>query len=593
MDQPGFAALSLAAGATPPRGVAGPTRRAWWQEGGPGTGPGLRLAVWGDGAVRPSTSAVMLLCGDARSRDRRLGPESVRRVLLGPDQDLLPTLMPPFAAVTLRDAGTLVAATDGLGFRHLYSTGGPGWGAVSTSARALAALTDAPLDREALAVQTMLGWQLGTRTLFDGVTKVGPGGLVTLGDGRLVETSYASPEPEPTTLEAAVVRMREMLRGYLGAYLDDHPDAVLQLTGGQDSRLLLSAIAPARRPSVAAMTLGPPDCADQVIAGALARRCGLQHETLTLDGLDELSPAEAHELCLDAAARLELMADPLAAAALDYAELRARPGRRISGLGGELARGFYYLGPVAHEKPTMRRTLQLTRWRMFVNDAVPPDALEPEFHDWARDFTTQDVHRILAATGHGWSAATDDLYLEHRMQRWAGGTETAVCTDRVSTNPMLDDRFIATVRGLAPEDKRNSRFLARLQVALDEDLARIPLDGRPAPATMAEPGLHRAVGNARGVIRRGGRKVTQRLAGRRRPPVGGAVLAAAVVRHWRERPQLLESVATAGFFRSDWLAGVVDGTCTPEPSAVALLINLGAALAGRTAAAAESTPSYE
>jgi asparagine synthase (glutamine-hydrolysing) len=591
MNQPGFAALSLAVGAAAPRGTVGGTRGGWWQDDAAPAGPGLRVAVWGEDAVRPSTSTAMLLCGDARSRDRQLGPEAVRRVLTGPDQDLLPTLMPPFAAATLRDAETLVAATDALGFRHLYSASGPGWAAVSTSARALAALVDAPLNREALAVQTMLGWQLGTRTLFEGVTKVRPGGLVTLAGGYVVESAYSLPEPVPMTLGAAVVGTRDMLRGYLEAYLDDHPDAVLQLTGGQDSRLLLSAIPPSRRSSVAAMTLGPPDSADRVIAAALARRCGLKHETLTLDGLEELSPGEAHELCLDAAARLELMADPLATAALDFAELRANPGRRISGLGGEVARGFYYLGPVAHEKPTMRRTLQLTRWRMFVNDAVTPDALEPEFRDWARDFTTQDVHRILSATGRGWSAATDDLYLEHRMQRWAGGTETAVCTDRVSTNPMLDDRFLGAVRGLAPEDKRNSRFLARLQVALDEDLARIPLDGRPAPATMAEPGLHSAVGNARGMIRRGGRKVTQRLSGKRRPPVGGAVLGAAVVRHWRERPQLLESVAAAGLFRQDWLAAVVDGSCTPEPSAVALLINLGAALAGRTAAG--GTPSYE
>ena len=66
----------------------------------------------------------------------------------------------------------------------------------------------------------------------------------------------------------------------------------------------------------------------------------------------------------------------------------------------------------------------------------------------------------MAATGKPWLAATDDFYLSQRMQRWAGVTDTAVCLDRSVVNPMLDDRFIAIARGMAPESKRGSLFLA-------------------------------------------------------------------------------------------------------------------------------------
>ena len=89
-------------------------------------------------------------------------------------------------------------------------------------------------------------------------------------------------------------------------------------------------------------------------------------------------------------------------------------------------------------------------------------------------------------------AATDELYLDQRMQRWAGVTDTAVCFDRVASNPMLDDRFIAIARSLPPGDKRNSIFLSRLQLALDDELAHIPLDGRPAPVAYAT----RSIGNS-------------------------------------------------------------------------------------------------
>jgi len=36
--------------------------------------------------------------------------------------------------------------------------------------------------------------------------------------------------------------MADILRRWIAAYLSDHPDSVLQLTGGHDSRILLAAI---------------------------------------------------------------------------------------------------------------------------------------------------------------------------------------------------------------------------------------------------------------------------------------------------------------------------------------------------------------
>ena len=57
-----------------------------------------------------------------------------------------------------------------------------------------------------------------------------------------------------------------------------------------------------------------------MIAGDLSRRYGLVHEVLRLDGLETLSPEEADLRCVQAARRLECMADPLAHAALTFAE---------------------------------------------------------------------------------------------------------------------------------------------------------------------------------------------------------------------------------------------------------------------------------
>ncbi|SDD56318.1 hypothetical protein [Nocardioides lianchengensis] len=535
---------------------------------------GVALATWGP---ERGPEPALVLTAEARRHDRPLTPAAVRRALCGPDLPLLAEVLPPFAAVTRDDDGAVVAAVDPLGLRQLYLRRGPGWAALSSSARVLAALAPTGLDLEAVAIQSRLGWQLGRRTLFAGVEQVPAGSLLRLHGGRLDLRDVRPARPaagSASDVAATVTACRDLLRGYLAAYLDDHPDPVLQLTGGQDSRLLLSAIDPARRRGLRVLTLGVPGSPDVAIAADLARRGGMRHEVLDLAGLDDLDPATAWALTVAAADALELAADPVARAALDVAETRAEPGPRLSGLGGEVARGFYYLGLGTTSPVTARRAHRLARWRMYANEAVAPDVLAPGFAAWAAEFALDEVHRVLAADGEPWFAATDRLYLDERMQRWAGATETAVCQRRAVANPMLDDRFVAAVSALSPAAKRSSRFLGRLSVALDPELADLPLDGRPPPRRYAEPGWTAVPARARTTGAVAVRKAGQRLAGGRRAPAGGDTLASRVTSYWRYRPELLDPVRATGLLREEWLDRVVRGEVAPDPASTALVVNL-------------------
>jgi asparagine synthase (glutamine-hydrolysing) len=535
----------------------------------------IATATWGLDVQGLDPSQPLLLCRNARRRDDELDLGDVRRLLAGRDVHGLAEVPPMFAAVHHVDEHTVVAAADALGFRHLYHGEGDGFAVLSTSARGAAACVGNELDREGIALQSLLGWQLGQRTLFAGVQKLAAGEFATLGDGRVAISSFPRPAPQSNGgLDASVAEAAEVLRDYVGAFLDDHPDASLQLTGGQDSRLLLSAVPPARRRGLRALTLGLPGNPDVVIAGELSRRHGLVHEVLRLDGLDALTPEEADVRCVEAARRLECMADPLAHAALTFAEARAEPGARIGGLGGEVARGFYYFGPVTEAPVTRRRVERLTRWRMFANESVSPGALEPAFAAWAREFGVGEVFALSSATGANWMAATDEFYLDQRMQRWAGVADSAICFDRVSCNPMLDDRFIAIARGLPPRDKRNSLFLSRLQMALDHDLARVPLDGRPAPIAYANRSIGNSARQIASTMHKAAQKAQQRALRANRPPAGGEILAQKVVEHWRANPAVLDSARATAIFGEPWIEQVLSGAVDPRPSAVALLTNL-------------------
>jgi asparagine synthase (glutamine-hydrolysing) len=272
------------------------------------------------------------------------------------------------------------------------------------------------------------------------------------------------------------------------------------------------------------------------------------------------------------------MADPIALAALSRSEATMAQRIRISGLGGEVARGFYYLGRVGQRPVTRGRSDRLASWRMFANEHSDAPALHSAFRSWAPQFALDEVYRLMDDASEDWFTATDEFYLWQRMQRWAGVTDTAVGRDREIVNPMLDSRFVNLARALPPADKKKSRYLGRIQVALDPTLAQIRLDGRPAPVAFAYPGLRAQAQMATATGQKALKKVRQRLRKGTRPPAGGLAFAPLVVKHWRTEPALLEPLGVTGVFDPEWLERVTAGDSEPSPATVSLMVNLLGAL---------------
>ncbi|QGG42351.1 asparagine synthase-related protein [Aeromicrobium yanjiei] len=532
------------------------------------------VVLWGDLRHRTLDAPIVLTRG-ARTSRADVGPDEARRIVTG-ELDLRDVL-PPFAAIDWDAAlGRLVLVVDWLGMRHLYLSEGDGIVGASSSSAVLAGLsTDRRIDREAIGVQSLLGWQLGAGTPFAGVQKMGPGSRVTLSRGVLTscEDPPAPVRDAPSAADAARTAAN-VLSDFVSVQLDGHPDTVLQLTGGLDSRLLLAAIPRNRRSSVEAMTLAVPGSSDVEIASRLVVDQGMKHRTVELRGLQALTDEDAWSLCAAAARDLDCSADPVAFASIRWADPAQSQQPRLAGLGGEVARGFYYFGPLAPVGVSRTLASVLAQWRLFPNERVSPDALEPAFAAAATEIAVDRVHDALTSASDTWWTATDEFYLWQRMQRWAGTLASATCFDRPVINPMLDDRFVRIARALPPADKKNMRFLSRILLELDPDLANIPLDNRPSPRTYAEPSAANRCRLAALQARKVVGKAQQRWSHVTHPPPGGELLAGKVVRHWRTDPQILDPLRHLGIFRQSWLEGVVTGGQPADPSAVALLVNL-------------------
>ncbi|GAB3816796.1 hypothetical protein GCM10028820_16660 [Tessaracoccus terricola] len=536
---------------------------------------GVWVGTWGLGRSAPTQTEPVLLTSTNQSASGTVAPAEIARWLAAGDLTRLGRMLPPFGALGLTPNG-LRLTTDQIAFRNVFRCEGDGWSAASTSALLLARMLGRGLDPKGLRLQSQLGYQLDSLTIFDGVTALAPRESLELSAAGI--RSEWIPEPDEQgalPLDEGVQRAAQGLRDMVSTYLDEGHDPTLQLTGGQDSRIVLSAVPAARRRGLKVMTLETPGSKDAEIAGALARRFGMRHTVHSISGIGSLSPEEWFHRVLATAESHDCMADPIARSITGWAEESFEQGQRLSGLGGELARGFFYFGTVRPAPITRSRSQQLARWRMLANDAVEGAALAAEYRD-AHSVSVDVIHATLLESGPEWFSATDALYLD-RIRRWGGLGEGAVAFRRTLVNPMLDHRFTETVPRITPAGKQGSRFLGRLQVALDDELASLPLDDRPAPRVYAHPGPLNLLRTKAARFQKLVRKVNQRVRGTRRPPAGAALVSAAITRHIHDNPTVLDPARASGVFDEAWLEEVSSGSTAVSAANLALLMNLVAA----------------
>ncbi|MCI0635406.1 MAG: hypothetical protein L0206_16045, partial [Actinobacteria bacterium] len=192
-------------------------------------------------------------------------------------------------------------ATDRTGTLHLYRARVDGCEVLSTSALVLGAFTGAGFDQVAVHEFLGTGSVFEGRSLFANVEKLPPGTVLRFRDGRLVERQpwwelrpLLWPGPEAGR-SGDVPALAEALTIVIGRVLAGYPGAVLDLTGGFDTRVILGAALATGRPFRTVVT-GPDGAGDVVAAGRLAREFGLRHTHLQ-PGLDygARSPGDLHD----------------------------------------------------------------------------------------------------------------------------------------------------------------------------------------------------------------------------------------------------------------------------------------------------------
>ncbi|NWG32048.1 MAG: hypothetical protein HXY29_11190 [Rhodocyclaceae bacterium] len=141
--------------------------------------------------------------------------------------------------------------TDRCGSLHLYWRQMHDGMAVCTSSAVLAKLDDTQLDPVGVHEFIATGNIYEDRSLWLGVHKIGPATVLTLDSAGTQTRKYwdfSAVEPECLDLEAAAEQTHHGLVEVLKALPDTGEPLISDLTGGYDSRLLLTGLLAAQRP---------------------------------------------------------------------------------------------------------------------------------------------------------------------------------------------------------------------------------------------------------------------------------------------------------------------------------------------------------
>ncbi|HTE56271.1 MAG TPA: asparagine synthase C-terminal domain-containing protein [Kofleriaceae bacterium] len=383
-----------------------------------------------------------------------------------------------FSAVVMdRRSGEVAVANSAVRIDSIFTAEGRGLHFIGTQASTLCELLHGELRYDVDAMYTLIssGFFGTDATSFRGVSVLPP--LTTWilgGDGGGKARRHTTHLGE---LKESPGRADDVVDACLDAYLDAvRPIAqgpqpvVLALSGGKDSRLVLTAL---RRAGidVSCYTIdrGADNSAEVYVATELARLLELKHQVRPAERVESDGDESAIRVDLLHRTVSALRASDGAVFGYDRAYFRARysPQINLTGHGGEVMRGGYaerYDRPLrSDEVPGIAKALfipapDLFRWganRRYTRYLT----------DWVEDHAARmPPHDVL-----------DCLYVHFRCGRWVAATTRGTTTSAARLFPFLDNRLaLALVRAPAAQ-KVKDQVIREIVRRLDARAADFPL----------------------------------------------------------------------------------------------------------------------
>ncbi len=383
-----------------------------------------------------------------------------------------------YAALTVDDDGAVTLQADRCGSRRLFYAVIDDRLCFAPEARALAALPGAPrrLDPGAVGMLLSSGVLYRDQTLLEGVRRLCGGERLVIAQGRMTAQErfrFVPGADAPARADRGALT-EELARRVLAAtarHMDRTEDAVLFLSGGVDSRLILAGIAaiPGVTPAdIATVTWGDVKGAadsDMAVAARLAAALGLRHQSLLREEADFCTKFEAFNRMIGGASVIaaEHPDEPRIMAVLAAQGFR----RAFRGDQPFLTRPAAYTIEQAWQGIGLRRLRETPQAAALLAPGPRAQAIaatEAVFDDIARrygDFRP--------------TQAKEMLYFDVRMQGYLFDAAYARQTFLDERNVLLDDPVLALSREIPDDMRRKSEVFSAAGALLTAHWPFVPI----------------------------------------------------------------------------------------------------------------------
>ena len=376
--------------------------------------------------------------------------------------------------------------TDVAGSCHCFVRKLPDAIAISGSSLLLAGIGDFTLDITACQEYLRTGIIYQDRTLFKEVRKLGPARIFRFASGELKseEQYWSARQLEPDSLagDTAVQKVWDALNGAAGAVAKRFGRPVCDLTGGYDSRAMLSAFLPTGA-KLGTTVSGRDEDADVIVSRTIAQAYNLPHQQF-------VPTTPAFEKVAHAAEFTDGEYDPMdyARTMLVHRALAKQFDISINGSYGEIARGYWWELLVPHTGQRGKLdSRKLAQARYGASDAVGLLFLPDQRLDIVTHFSqvVDESNAGLYDTPNTFQM--DHAYLTMRMQRWQGRIASSTNQLWPCLSPFMFRPVLAAMMETRPELRKRSLMIRKMLARFQPKLANFPLEhGYPAvPATLA------------------------------------------------------------------------------------------------------------
>lgn len=378
----------------------------------------------------------------------------------------------------------VVAITDRLGTLHLYTASHGSCQILTTSSLILAVLLKPSWDMESCREFIAMGTIFEQRTLFQGITKIEPATIYRTCRGRVRSRDrywdIAGTICNRSANGGNAFELAEALQDSVTRIAKAFPNPAFDLTGGLDSRAVVSAALKVIGNSFQAVVVGNKDDADVATARTIARAAGIrlmqiEHGTSGPEWWE--SAKQCLSLCDGEYNVLEY------ARILDvHTKLKDSFDVTVNGSNGELCKGYWWelLFPFTGWRGHFdARKIAASRFVLNVKGA---DFLDYRYEADLVSHFAGVIDRANACLGDcSNTLKLDNVYLNLRTQRWQG--RIASSTDRIwpCVSPFMFRAPMEIALSARPSTRVRNRMSRRLIEALRPDLAALPLaEGYPA-----------------------------------------------------------------------------------------------------------------